>query len=518
MKRLRVLIGAALSAGLLSAPALAEEKVYWDVVSKIRAESFERSQVLDYLWYLSDVIGPRLAGSESMGRAQVWTKEKMEEIGLTNTALEPWGETGVSWEQKYVSLHMIEPSYQPIIGYPLAFSRGTDGKVTGRPVIVDIQTKDDFETYRGALNGKIVLAHPLKEMNERFTADAVRHGEESLFAYKTTGANVNFARRTSEPWWQLNAPEDINEDELETFFKSENVAVVLMPGRGGDGSVRVGGRRSYRTDATISNIQKSVPWLILAAEHYNRIYRLTEKEVPVQLELEARIDIADTPTEFVNVVGELPGTDLTDEVVMIGAHLDSWHTATGASDNASGVSVTLEAMRILKAIGVEPRRTIRIALWESEEQGHKGSIGYVANHFGNPKDGTTPEYERFSVYFNSDNGAGQIRGVHQQGNEVATPIFIDWMKPFDDLGVEHLTKFSNTGSDQVNFDRAGLPGFQFLQDRLAYWTRRWHYNMDTFDHVIPRDLKINAAVMASFAYHAAMRDERMPRKPYRESQ
>ena len=500
----------------MSSLVSAQEKVHWDVVSKIRDESFERSQVMDHIWYLSDVVGPRLAGSDSVSKAQVWAKAKMEEMGLADTALEPWGESGVSWQQKYTSIHMLEPSYQPMVGYPIAFSPGTNGKITGKPIIVDIQSKEDLEKYRGQLGGAIVLAHPEKPMNERFAPDAARHGEESLSAYAKTGTNINFQRRTQKPWWQLSQPEDLNEEEMEQFFKSENVAIVLNPGRGGDGTVRVGGRRSYRNDMTVENIENSVPWLVLVPEHYNRVYRLTKNEIPVQLEIEVSLEISDQLTQFVNVVGEIPGTDLADEVVMIGAHLDSWHTATGASDNAAGVSIALEAMRILKAIGTQPRRTIRIALWESEEMGHKGSIGYVANHFGNPRDGTKPEYDDFSVYFNSDNGAGQIRGVHQQGNELVAPIFTEWMKPFQDLDIETLSKFSNTGSDQVNFDRAGLPGFQFLQDRLAYWTRRWHYNMDFYDHVIPMDLKVNAAVMASFAYHAAMRDEKMPRKTFKD--
>ena len=492
--------------------SFSQEKVHWDVVSKIRAESFERSKVTDYLWYLSDVIGARLGGSASMGKAQDWTKKQMDEMGLSETALEPWGETGVSWEQTYTSIHMLQPTYQPLIGYPQAYTYPTDGKVSGQPVIVNIQTKEDLEKYRGTLKNAIVLAHPEKQMSERFTADAVRHDEASLAAYAKTGANINFQERLKQPWWQLSQPKEISTEELERFFKSENVGVVLNPGRGGDGTVRVGGRQSYRNDMTIENIENSVPWVVLTPEHYNRIYRLTKKNVPVQLEVEIRLDIATEPTQFVNVVGEIPGTDLADEIVMIGAHLDSWHTATGTSDNAAGVSVALEAMRILKTIGAEPRRTIRIALWESEEFGHKGSVGYVANHFGNPRDGLKPAHEKFSVYFNSDNGAGQFRGVHQQGNEFVAPIFTAWMKPFADLDVGTLTKFSNTGSDQLNFDLAGLPGFQFLQDRLAYWTRRWHYNMDTYDHVIPRDLQINAAIMASFAYHAAMRDEKIPRK------
>ncbi len=492
-----------------------QEKIHWDVVSKIREESFERSQILNYVWYLSDVIGPRPGGSASIGKAQIWAKSKMDEMGLTGTALEPWGGKGVSWEQKYTSIHMLEPSYQPIVGYPKGFSPGTNGKITGEPVIVDIKNKDDLEKYRGKLRNAIVLAHPEKLINPRFAPDAVRHNEESLSAYAKTGKNINFQRRMKEPWWQLIQPDGLKEKELEQFFKSEDVAIVLRPGRGGDGTVQVGGRRSYPDDMTVENIENCVPWLLLIPEHYNRIYRLTKNDIPVKLEIDVNIEISKQPTELVNVIGEIPGTDLPDEVVMIGGHLDSWHTATGASDNAAGVSVALEAMRILKAIGAEPRRTIRIALWESEELGHKGSIGYVNKHFGNPRDGIKPEYNHFSVYFNVDNGAGQFRGVHLQGNEFVAPIFDEWMKPFHDLDIKTLSKFSNTGSDQVRFDRAGLPGFQFLQDRIAYWTRRWHYNMDFYDHVIPEDLKTNAAVLASFAYHAAMRDGKIPRKIFK---
>jgi hypothetical protein len=494
---------------------MAQEKVHWDVVSKIREESFERSKVMDYVWHLTDVIGPRLAGSTSMGKAQQWTKTKMDEMGLASTALEPWGQSSVSWEQKYTSIHLLEPAYQPIIGYPVAFSPGTNGKITGTPVIVDIQTNEDLEKYRGQLTNAIVLAHPEMQIDPRYTADAVRHDEESLAAYAATGTNINFQRRQKESWWKLTPPKDIKAEDLEKFFKSENVAVVLNPGRGGDGTVRVGGRRSFRNDMSAENIDKGVSALVLTPEHYNRLYRLAKNEIPVKMEIEINIEIAQTPTDLVNVVGEIPGGDLAHELVMIGGHLDSWHTATGASDNAAGASVALEAMRILKAIGASPRRTIRIALWESEEMGHRGSIGYVAKHFGNPRDGKKPGYDDFSVYFNVDNGGGQFRGVHLQGNEVVAPIFAAWLKPFHDLDVKTLSKFSNTGSDQVRFDNAGLPGFQFLQDRIDYWTRRWHYNMDFYDHVVQKDLKTNAAILASFAYHAAMRDEKIPRKIFK---
>jgi Zn-dependent M28 family amino/carboxypeptidase len=229
------------------------------------------------------------------------------------------------------------------------------------------------------------------------------------------------------------------------------------------------------------------------------------------MEVEVRVALDESDTRGYNVIAEIPGGDLAHEVVAIGAHLDSWHTGTGATDNASGVSVVLEAMRILQAIDATPRRTIRVLLWSHEEGGLRGSRGYVRNHFGNPDMGTTPAYDDFAVYLNMDNGTGRFRGVHLQGNTRATPIFEAWMKPFLDLGVETLSQFSNTGTDHLSFTEAGLPGFQLVQDRIDYRARTHHFNMDTFDQLLPEDLMINAVVMASFAYHAAMRDEKMPR-------
>ena len=244
------------------------------------------------------------------------------------------------------------------------------------------------------------------------------------------------------------------------------------------------------------------------------MYRLSENGHNVNVELEVRVKVGDE-LNGQNIIGEIPGSDLADELVMIGAHFDSWHTGTGATDNGSGSAVILEAMRILRAIGVKPRRTIRMALWDAEEGGAIGSRDYVANTFGNPKDGTQDAYDKLSVYFNTDNGTGQIRGVHLQGNDAAAPIFEAWMKPFADLRMKTLSAAVAGGTDHVIFDRAGLPGFQFIQDRIQYRLRTWHYNMDTYDHVIIDDLKINAVVMAAFAYHAAMRDEKFPRKPFK---
>jgi hypothetical protein len=498
---------------LLAPPAVAQETVYWDVVSRIRGEGLTKSQVVEYAGYLSDVIGPRLTGSPNMRRAQEWATGRMGEMGLANVAREPWGEHTVGWDLERVSVHMLEPDYQMVIAYPLAFTPGTSGPVVAPAVMAVINTAADLDRYRGRLRNAIVLATPPMPVDPRFVQDAFRHGDESLHAFETQGIDLNYQRhRRGQPDQQPFSPEEITETELERFFASEGVAAVLRASIGSDGTVYATGRAGSRSDRSRAGIANSVPTLAVAAEHYNRIYRILERGLPVTMEVDVRVGIDDSDTQGYNVLGEIPGGDLADEVVGIGAHLDSWHTGTGTTDNATGVAVVLEAMRILQALDVQPRRTIRMMLWSHEEGGLRGSRGYVRNHLGNPGDGTTADYDKFSVYFNIDNGTGQFRGVHLQGNTVVTPIFEAWLKPFHDLGVKTLSQFSNTGTDHLAFDQAGLPGFQFIQDRIDYRARTHHFNMDMFDKALPHDLMINAVVMASFAYHAAMRDERIPRK------
>ncbi len=496
-------------------PLASQGTVNTALVARIRDEGFNRSQVMDYAWHLTDVIGPRLSGTANLRAAQEWAKATMDQIGLQSTTIEPWGELGASWNVEHVSLHMREPSYQPVIGYPLAFTPGTDGAVSGQVVIADIRSRADLDKYRGALQNAIVLATPPRQYGPRFTADAIRHNETSLKVFAEEGVDRNIQERRREVWMQNPPPPaDLGPEDLEAFFKSEGVAVVLEAARGGDGTVFVTGRRSNRADRSLASVRNSLPTIAIATEHYGRMYRLVTRGVPVMLDIDVRIATDERDKREYNVLGEIPGGDLAHEVVMIGAHLDSWHSGTGATDNAAGSAVVLEAMRILQAIGASPRRTIRAALWSAEEGGLRGSRAYVANHFGNPRHGVTPEYDNFSVYFNLDNGTGQIRGVHQQGNEFVAPIFTEWMTSFHDLRVGTLSKFSNRGSDQLSFDEAGLPGFQFIQDRIAYRTRTHHSNMDVFDKLLPEDLRINAVVLASFAYHAAMADERMPRKRF----
>lgn len=495
--------------------AFSQEEIHWNVVEKIKDEGFNRSKIDEYVWKMTDFFGPRLTSSPNIRMTQEWLQEKMNQLGLSNVSLQPWGEKFCSWELEFVSVHMLEPDYQMVIGYPLSYTSGTKGKVIEQAMIVSILSKADLDKYKGKLKNKIILTSPKREFSPSEMPDAIRHDEESLKAYETEGIDINMKKRSQHTWYKRDPrPKGITMDEIEQFFIDEGVAIVLSAGRGGGGTVHVGGRPTRRNDFTISGVEKSLPMLSIAAEHYNRMYRLLEKGNEVKLQIEVKINLGEEEIEARNVLGEIKGTDLSDEVVMIGAHLDTELAGTGATDNASGCAVVLEAMRILKSIGVQPRRTIRMALWSSEENGKDGSLGYVANTFGNPVDGKKSPYENFSVYFNMDNGTGQFRGVHLQQHPEAGPIFEAWMKPFNYLKMETLSQFSNNGTDHTSFVRAGLPGFQFLQDRMDYRIRTWHYNMDTYDHLIIDDLKINAIILASFAYHAAMRDEKFPRKPF----
>ena len=495
-------------------PAQSQESIHWEVAEAIRQEAFENSRVMDFAGYLTDVIGPRLTGSSNMRQAQDWAVDRMRELGLSGIEKEAWGDETAGWDVERVSVHMLEPDYQMVIAYPLALTPGTGGKVVERAVLADIRSEADLNKYRGRLRGAIVLATPLMPMGPRMVQDAFRHTDESLKVFETEGRDLLIQRHARGQLEQSTfRPEGISASEIEEFYKSEGVAAVLRASIGSDGTVSTTGHSTTRNARTRAGIENALPTLVVATEHYNRIYRILERGLPVTMEVDVQVSIDESDPRGYNVIGEIPESDLADEVVAIGAHLDSWHSGTGATDNASGVSVMLEAMRILKAIDANPRRTIRLLLWSHEEGGLRGSRGYVKNHFGNPTDGTTADHDKFSVYFNMDNGTGQFRGVHQQGHPLVAPIFEAWMRPFNELGVETLSRFSNRGTDHLSFNEAGLPGFQFLQDRIDYRARTHHFNMDTFDKLLPRDLMINASVVASFAYHAAMRDEKIPRKP-----
>ncbi|HIL89785.1 MAG TPA: M20/M25/M40 family metallo-hydrolase [Gemmatimonadetes bacterium] len=495
-----------------------EVAVDWDVVAQIREEGLQRSQIANTLSYMTDVLGARLTNSIAMDKAQRWAVEEMKRIGLNEINREPFMEYGISWDNEYVSIHLLEPDYQPMVGYPIAHTPGTNGKQELQAIIADVRTRQDLETLEGKIRGVAVLSTPpaIIDLSRFETGTPKRSAQEMRELTEAVvppppGPDPYFSRLYPDP---PQNPNILTATERLAFYVKEGVAVVLESSSGWPGAVRGFARPGAKIDlwsreATMS----SVPIVAVTPEHYNRMYRILRRGIPVSLEVEVRNSHGTSVEQASNVLGEIPGTDLAQEVVMMGAHFDTWHASPNASDNTSGVAVVLEAARILKAIGAEPRRTIRVALWSGEEQGLYGSRAYVRKHFGNPNDtniGTTPEYETFSAYFNQDYGPGQYRGIWLQENEHVRQTFKAWMEPFHDMGMTTISLQGVGSTDHVPFDNIGLPAFQFLQARVG--GTGGHTNLDFFDTVPIEDLMKNAVIMASFVYHTAMADERIPRK------
>ncbi len=487
----------------------AQEPVDLQVINRIKNEEFQHSQVMELLSYMTDVYGPRLTGSPNLRKASEWARDKLAEWGLQNAHLEPWGTFGRGWAVENFSIEMTEPQYMPMIAYPKAWTPGTNGTVTGTPVLIEIKSEKDFDKYRGKLQGAIVMTREPREVKPHFKPDASRRTAEDLEELAQApepGARPSWWARRAEYMARRRLMRKMNK-----FFREEGAAVLVEPGRRDDGTIAVGSGGSYRM-----NSEPALPSVVVADEQYNRVARLLKLGIPVSLQVNVQTRFFDDDSLGYNVIAEIPGTDkkLKKELVMLGAHFDSWHAGTGATDNAAGSAVVMEAVRILKAIGVRPRRTIRIALWSGEEQGLLGSRGYVKKHFADRKTmQLKPEHSRLSAYFNLDNGSGKIRGVYLQGNDAVRPIFEAYLKPFYDLGATTLTIRNTGGTDHLSFDAVGLPGFQFIQDRLDYSTRTHHTNMDVYDHAVKSDLMQASVIMASFVYHTAMRDQKLPRKP-----
>lgn len=487
----------------------AQESVDLRMVSRIKAEGFNNSKVMETALYLTDVHGPRLTGSPNMKAAGEWAAKKLAEWGLANATLESWGTFGRGWTMEKCVIEMVAPQYAPLIAYPEAWTGSTAGMVTAAVVHASVESEADFAKYRGKLRGTIVFTRPPATVTFHDQPEGDRHDEKELAEL----AQMELPNGRSD--WQARREEyrRLRElrDKAARFFKEEGALVLVQPSRKGDyGTVFVQGGGSRTLGAPVD-----LPALVMAAEHYNRIVRLLEKGIAVKLAVQIENKFHETDSLGYNTVAEIPGADkkIKDEIVMLGGHLDSWHAGTGATDDAAGCAVAMEAVRILRALEVQPRRTIRIALWSGEEQGLLGSRAYVKKHFGDPETMRfTPGHEKFSAYFNLDNGTGKIRGVYLQGNEMVRPIFAAWLKPLEDLGATTLTIRNTGGTDHLPFDAVGLPGFQFIQDPMEYSTRTHHSNMDVYDHLQAGDLMQAAVVMATFVYHAAMREEKLPRK------
>ncbi len=499
------------------------EKLDYETIGKIRDEGLNRSQVMDHISWLADVYGPRLTGGPGIRAAGDWTLKKFGEWGLSN----PHNETfqfGKGWSLERFSAHMIEPQIEPLIGHPGAWSPGTSGVVVADVVRAQIESEADFERYRGKLKGKIVLTQPLRAVAMLDGPIVLRMGEKDFAEAATTP--VPAARGTGGGRGGRGAGGAGLRQKIDQFFKTEGV--IALFNRGSDSYMAAAGSgltiQQQRPDGGTIFPSGSgsrtgdgvLPTVTLAVEHYNRMVRVLDKGVPVKVELNIQSKFYDetTPNGF-NLVAEIPGTDpaLKDEVVILGAHFDSVAYSPGATDNATGSAAMMEAMRILKAIGAKPRRTIRIALWGGEEEGLLGSRAYVHDHYA---DVTTmalkPDHARVAAYFNSDNGTGKIRGIWLQSNFAARPIFEQWMAPLADLGVTAVGPRSVSSTDHVSFDNVGLPAFQFMVDRLEYNSRTHHSNMDTVDRVQRDDMVQHATVIAVFAWNAANRDAKLPRK------
>ncbi|HEX9563511.1 MAG TPA: M20/M25/M40 family metallo-hydrolase [Gemmatimonadaceae bacterium] len=528
-RRLSAFAGAAILAVMLPAsPIRAQEQVDAAAIEKIKAEGLsDRSAVMETASWLTDVFGARLTGSPNIRAAAEWSVKKMTEWGMVNARLEPWGTFGRGWTNDRFSLNVIAPTPWPVIAYPAAWTPGTNGTVTGEVVRIVADSAPDLEKYRGKLrNAFVVLAQPIA-LAPSFVPDASRHTEGRLDSMTAAGPvtpRAGGAGRGGRAGGQgrgggrggFNA--EFN--RLRTAFLAEQgVAAILQPGsvsltRGAGGStmgtVFTGGTGSR--DPLNPTLTSTI---ILSAEHFNRIVRIVEKGVPVRIEANVKNSFHDQDLTAFNVLAEIPGTDpqLKDEVVMLGAHFDSWHAGTGATDNAAGSAIMMEALRILKATGLPLKRTVRIGLWTGEEQGLLGSRAYVASTFGSSADSLKPAAQKFSGYFNVDNGTGKIRGIYLQQNEGVRSVFTEWMQPFNALGTKAINGGNTGGTDHLSFDRIGLPGWQFVQDEVEYGTRTHHSNMDVYDRLVADDMRHNATVVAAFVYLAATRAEKLPRKP-----
>jgi hypothetical protein len=546
--------------------AVGQTKIYTapkDVIDQIREEGLKNSKVMEHLWYLTDVIGPRLTNSPGMKRANEWSRDELAKWGL-NARLESWGPFGRGWTLKKFSAQVIEPVPFTMIAYPKAWSPGTDSVIpvptpdpkakkgaapAAQPStvltseVVYFNPKDEAEMakFKGQLKGKIVLVGAMRRTEGHFEPDGRRLTEKDLLQLANApdpatqrGGGQNFGPQSDFLRKRFNFLVDEGVAALiDIFFKGDGGTVFItgaavpQPDPPTDiVSAILPRKTAYAMDASKTPVQVGV-----TTEHFNRLVRLIEKGEKVKVSLDVGVEFQTADPMGYNTIAEIPGSDLKDEVVMLGAHMDSWHAGTGATDNASGTAVMMEAVRIIQTLGLKPRRTVRIALWSGEEQGLLGSRAYVREHFGQFGDGSNaaafgamfggqrppltkkPDYDKFSAYYNLDNGTGKIRGVYMQGNEAVRPYFREWLAPFRDLGAETLTIANTGGTDHQAFDAIGLPGFQFIQDPVEYSTRSHHSNMDVFDRIQPDDMKQAATIIAAFVYQTAMMDEKLPRKP-----
>jgi len=495
----------------------AQEVIDEKAVEVIRKHGLEHSQVMETASWITDVYGPRLTGSPMLDKATEWAKNQLEEWGMSNVHLHEWGPFGRGWELEHFEMHAHSPIYWTVMAYPKAWSPGTDGPVSAEVIYLQVNTEEDLEKYRGKLTDKFVMLDTIRDTEEWYKPPASRYDSEALLEMANSPMPTPRPRRNFRRTGGLT----LNQAIWKMLSEEEPLAILDRSYKGDLGTIFVSRARTFEGGPQEVD-QKVIPQATLSVEHYNRIMRMMQKGVEVKLTLNLKARYTNPDGMEHNIIAEIPGTDLKEEVVMFGAHFDSWHAATGATDNGAGSAVMMEVARILletiRETGVQPRRTLRLALWTGEEQGLFGSRHYAADYFANVPEGAwTPEslkpgQEKISGYFNLDNGTGRIRGVYLQGNEAVAPIFRDWLQPFQDLDAGTLTLRNTGGTDHLAFDAVNIPGFQFIQDPVAYFNRTHHSNMDNWDHLEAEDLKQAATIIASFVWHTAQRDEKLPRK------
>jgi carboxypeptidase Q len=496
---------------ILSASSIsAQEPIYWDVVQKIMEEEFENSHAMDNASWLSDVFGARNSKTPSYIEAAKWVKERLEEYGLSDARLEPY-EFGTGWENKYTSVHLMAPNYMPIIAYPAPWTAGTDGKVRAPVIYInfnEITSEADLQQYRGKLRDKIIFTVAKQDITPHFEPMARIFTKEQLDEM----AQIPIGPRASEERYRRRSRDEdrLSRKQIVDFVAAEGaVAVVRTDGRRDFGTVDAG-VDGYTVSNRLWEVDVTPPLadLVMAAEHYNRIMRILEREIPVEMEVEIRVNFIRGDPHDYNVVAEIPGSDLAHEIVVCGAHLQSEPVGTGATDNAAGTVVAMEAVRILKTLGVKPRRTIRVGLWGGHEMGLFGNRAHVRKHFADPETKEyKADYHNLCAYFNVDHGSGRIRGVSIMGSEATRSILAEWIKPLKALGMSHLF---TTGMAHEAYSEVGLPGFYFVQDRMDMETNV-HSNMDMYDRLVEENLMVNSVILATLVYHAAMRDEKLPR-------
>ncbi len=497
---------------VITTGAWAEEEIHSSVVARIKEQAFQHSQALDTLSYLTDVYGPRLSGNPAYQEAAQFAKERLESWGIENVRFDSFGEGRRGWEIVSYSVEMTSPRYMNITALPDAWTRGTDGEVSGQPVIVDYTSWDALQEHKGQLQGKILMSSEIRSEGKK--REGILTDEELLEAESWTNPNppngldnpsVGPAPNRSRRRRGGGGGGDINQ-----FLLDEGVAAVIRGSSKAPGELDANQQR-YRMQGDM----KPVPHFVISREQHGRMVRMLERGSEIELKLHLEVKFHENPDFHTNIYGEIPGTDpeLKDELVLVGGHFDSYHSGTGAADNGAGSATTMEVMRILKALDVKPRRTIRLVLWGGEEQGLLGSRHYIKKYVADPETREDRgELSRISVYFNHDNNGHNIRGIHGQANEAIRPIFERYLEPFHYLGAETVTAENAGGTDHLVFNALNIPAFEWIQDPQRYHYTQIHSNMDVLDYIGEDTLKRNAAIIATFVYHAAMRDEMMPRK------